>query len=102
MKNVPVHVVISGNTRMVLDGMLTVPSMSHAVCFSLFLYHFLLLKKCPVKMNSSYFVPFCLGNITCSNCNGCIYKGHCADYDLAGYTGPPSKEACTRYGGTGC
>ena len=53
-------------------------------------------------MNSSYFVPFCLGNITCSNCNGCIFRSRCADYDPAGDTGPPTKEACTGYGGTAC
>ena len=50
----------------------------------------------------SPFITLCLGNITCSNCKGCIYKGFCSDYDPAGDTGPSSKEACTNNGGTVC
>ena len=57
---------------------------------------------CLVKLNLSCFISFCLGELTCSNCNGCLYSGYCADYDPSGNLGPPSKEDCTRHGHTAC
>ena len=68
-------------------------------------YYSILLKKLfdyGSKIKLKAFKSFFLGEMTCSNCNGCIHKGLCYDYDPAGYPGLASKEACNSHGGTGC
>ena len=74
----------------------------HSLTILYYLRNYLNIFDCEIKTKLKAFKSFFLGEMTCSNCNGCIHKGLCYDYDPAGYPGQASKEACNSYGGTGC